>query len=349
LRSIIVGFDAGLNSALAILSINGELLHLSTFRGYDKGVIIRQILKNGRPILIASDKKETPKAVKELARTFGCRILRPRRDLSREEKEEIVKECKDKIEDDHQLDALASALFAYRRIKKKIELVERYLRERGLDEYRDSVIYYLFKLKGLNLEQLINRLVGEKKETKEEKAAVEEKKREESMVEFLRERIELERQLKEMREEVSSYRKLKLKFDELLEYKSKFEKLKHYFEILRDLEKVRSMGLQPIIYMEKIENLEEVDSYIGLEGRIIFSNDVEGFSMLNNYGIKCLLTEVPFEKQPKYPVVKIDRGELVKVGNVYGIDEKKLDLRMKEALKEALKKWVEEERERIYS
>jgi predicted RNase H-like nuclease (RuvC/YqgF family) len=344
LKSIIVGFDAGLNSAIAVLSTEGEILFIETFRGYNKGEIIREILKRGRPILIATDKKETPKAVKDLARTFGCRVLRPKRDLNREEKEEIVREYKNKIEDTHQLDALASAFFAYRKIKKKIDLVERYLEERELKEYKDEVLFYLFRLRGINLEQIINKLLGKKEEEKEKLIVPKKKKEGEVLIELLKERIELEKQLKKLREEMISYKKLKLKFDELLEYRDKFERLKYYFDLLKDFEKARTMGLQPVLYLEKIENLEEIDSYIGLEGRIIFSNDVEGFNLLNKYGIKCLLTEVSFEKQTKYPILKIERNELKKVGNVYGIEEKKLDSKMKEVLKEELKKWIEEEK-----
>jgi predicted RNase H-like nuclease (RuvC/YqgF family) len=347
LRSIIVGFDAGLNSAIAILSTEGELLKLSTFRGYNKGAIIREILKVGRPILISTDKKETPKAVKDLARTFGCRILRPKRDLSREEKEEIVKEYKEKIEDTHQLDALASALFSYRKIRRKIELVERYLKEKNLLEYKDDVLFYLFRLKGTNLEQIIKMLLGEDEEEKEQVETVKERSGEEILAELLKERIELQRQLKKLKDEISFYKKLKLKFDELLDYKIRFEKLNHYFNLLKDIEKARSMGLQPVLKLEKIENLEEIDAYIGLEGRIIFSNDKEAFGLLNKYGIKCLMTEEFFEKQMKYPILRIDKNELKEVGNVYGIEEKKLDSMLKDVLKEELKKWIEEEREKI--
>jgi predicted RNase H-like nuclease (RuvC/YqgF family) len=347
LKSIIVGFDAGLNSAIAILSTEGEILFIGTFRGYNKGEIIKEILKRGRPILIATDKKETPKAVKDLARTFSCRIVRPKRDLSKEEKEEIVREYKNKIEDTHQLDALASAFFAYRKIKKKIDLVERYLEERELKEYKDEVLFHLFKLRGINLEQIINKLLGRKEEEKEKLIVTERKKEGEVLIELLKERIELERELRKLREEIVYYKKLKLKFDELLGYRDRFEKLKYYFDLLKDFEKARSMGLQPVLYLEKIENLEEVDSHIGLEGRIIFSNDVEGFNLLNKYGIKCLLTEVPFEKQTKYPILKIKKNELRRIGSVYGIEEKKLDSKMREILKEELRKWVEEERERI--
>jgi len=214
LKSIIVGFDAGLNSAIAVLSTEGEILFIETFRGYNKGEIIREILKRGRPILIATDKKETPKAVKDLARTFGCRVLRPKRDLNREEKEEIVREYKNKIEDTHQLDALASAFFAYRKIKKKIDLVERYLEERELKEYKDEVLFYLFRLRGINLEQIINKLLGKKEEEKEKLIVPKKKKEGEVLIELLKERIELEKQLEKLREEMISYKKLKLKFDE---------------------------------------------------------------------------------------------------------------------------------------
>jgi len=343
LRNVIVGIDAGLNSGVAILSTEGELLLLNTFRGYNRGTIIREILKIGRPILLATDRKKAPKAIKELASSFGCRILRPKRDLNREEKEEITIGYKEKIKDDHQLDALSSALYAYRKVKRKIETVKHFLTKKGLMEYFDEALYYLFKLRDVNLEWIINELA---KEEKEEEIVQKKEKKKEGFVELFKERIELEKELERLRKELNSYRKLKLQFDELLKYKDGFEKLSHYFEIIKSMEKARGLGLVPVLPLEKIENLEELDSHLCLEGRVVFSNDTSGFKLLNNYGIKCLLTEVSFEGKTKYPVLKIEKGELKKIGNIYAIEEKTLDEKLKEVMKEEIRRWIEEERER---
>jgi len=347
LKSVIVGLDAGLNSALAILSLSGDLLFLETFRGYNRGEIIRKIIKFGRPILISTDKRETPKAAKEIASSFGCRILRPRRDLSREEKEEVTRDYKDLIKDSHQLDALSSAIFAYRKVKKKIEAVERYLMRRGLISYLDEVVYYLFKLRGVNIEQVIEKFVSGEREIKKEESALKFEKKEDIFVEFLEERLRLEKELDRFREELSSYKKMKLRFDELLELKRDFSKLKHYFNLLKDMEKAWNLGLIPVLPLEKIENLDELENYIGLEGRIIFSNDVDGFNSLGKYSVKCVLTEFSPKSEAKFPVLKIRRDELREVGSVYGIEEKKINNKLLEAMKEELKKWVEEERGKI--
>lgn len=346
MKSIIIGLDTGLNSGLAILSIKGEILLLNTFRGHNKSIIIREILKVGRPILIATDRKDTPKAVKELASSFGCRIFRPKRDLSREEKEEIIKNYKEIVKDDHQLDSLASALFAFRKIKRKIEVIEKYLKEKNLADYIDETIYQLFRSRGINLEQIIRRLLADE-EKKEREDKLEKIGREDTLIEFLKERIELERELKKLREELRFYKKLKLRFDEVIWYKNNFDKLNKYFEILKDLEKVTRFDLLPVLPLEKIENLEEVNNFIGLEGRIIFSNDDENFLLLNKYKIKCLLTESQKEYNTEYPILKIDKKEFKVFGNVYGIEKRKFELMMRDFIREGLKKWVEEERRRI--
>ncbi len=343
LRSIIVGFDSGLTSALAILTIQGNLIFLKSFRSIDKGILINEILKRGRPILLATDKKETPKGVKELASSLGCKILRPKRDLTREEKEELVKEKGFEVEDDHQLDALASALFAFRKIRRKILIIESYLRKRNGLELLDEVVYHLFRSRGINVDLILKKLSEEKEE---EKVKIE-RKEEKAFLTFLEEKLNVQKELKKVSSELAFYKKIKMKFDELIEYKEKYEKLKKYFEILKEMEEIRAKKLLPVLILEKIENLKEIDEYLGLKDRIVFSNDESGFKLLNEYEIKCLLTEVKTQVKTKFPIISIEKDKLVKFTHCYGIEGKVFDEKMKQILKEELKKWVEEERSKF--
>jgi len=343
LRSVIVGFDSGLTSALAILTINGNLIFLKSFRSVDKGILINEILKRGRPILLATDKKETPKGVKELASSLGCKILRPKRDLTREEKEELIKENGFEVEDDHQLDALASALFAFKKVRRKILIIENYLRKRNSLELLDEVVYHLFRSRGINVDSILKKL-SEEKEAEEVKI---ERKEEKAFLSFLEEKLNIQKELQKISNELAFYKKIKMKFDELIEYKEKYEKLKKYFDILKEMEEIRAKKLLPVLIIEKIENLKEIDEHLGLKDRIVFSNDESGFKLLNEYEIKCLLTEVKPQVKTKFPIIKIEKDRLVKFNHCYGIEEKVFDEKMKEILKEELKKWVEEERSRL--
>ncbi|MGC9058967.1 MAG: DUF460 domain-containing protein [Candidatus Aenigmatarchaeota archaeon] len=343
MRSVIVGFDSGLTSALAILTINGNLIFLKSFRSVDKGILINEILKRGRPILLATDKKETPKGVKELASSLGCKILRPKRDLTREEKEELIKENGFEVEDDHQLDALASALFAFKKVRRKILIIENYLRKRNSLELLDEVVYHLFRSRGINVDSILKKL-SEEKEAEEVKI---ERKEEKAFLSFLEEKLNIQKELQKISNELAFYKKIKMKFDELIEYKEKYEKLKKYFDILKEMEEIRAKKLLPVLIIEKIENLKEIDEHLGLKDRIVFSNDESGFKFLNEYEIKCLLTEVKPQVKTKFPIIKIEKDRLVKFNHCYGIEEKVFDEKMKEILKEELKKWVEEERSRL--
>ncbi|MGC8993308.1 MAG: DUF460 domain-containing protein [Candidatus Aenigmatarchaeota archaeon] len=343
MRSVIVGFDSGLTSALAILTINGNLIFLKSFRSVDKGILINEILKRGRPILLATDKKETPKGVKELASSLGCKILRPKRDLTREEKEELIKENGFEVEDDHQLDALASALFAFKKVRRKILIIENYLRKRNSLELLDEVVYHLFRSRGINVDSILKKL-SEEKEAEEVKI---ERKEEKAFLSFLEEKLNIQKELQKISNELAFYKKIKMKFDELIEYKEKYEKLKKYFDILKEMEEIRAKKLLPVLIIEKIENLKEIDEHLGLKDRIVFSNDESGFKLLNEYEIKCLLTEVKPQVKTKFPIIKIEKDRLVKFNHCYGIEEKVFDEKMKEILKEELKKWVEEERSRL--
>lgn len=87
---IIVGFDPGLNVGIAILDLNGKLIFLNSFKEISKSEIINIIMKYGRAVLIATDVKHIPKAVKKLASSLNSKIYSPKNDIQVSYKNKIV-------------------------------------------------------------------------------------------------------------------------------------------------------------------------------------------------------------------------------------------------------------------
>jgi len=339
LKNVIVGYDAGLNTGVAILDIEGNIIFVKTFRGEENEKIISEVMKFGKPIVIATDKRKVSKKVKEIASSFGCKVFRPKRDLLREEKEEIVRETNFKVEDDHQRDALASALYAYRRIKKRIDKIKEYLKSKNLEEFFDEVLYHSFRNYGINIARVLEIL-----STKEKEKRVEEKERErkEEILKF-EENLRLKKRIKELEEELSYYKKLKMIFSELLEYKEKYTKLEKFFSLLKKMYELEKNGILPIIDLD-VFDFNDVDKFIGLKNLLIFSNDVKKFKILNGFEIRALFTEVEEQIDLKFPVFRIKRSSLLNFDNLLGIYKKDFEKMMRDVLKEELKKWVEEEK-----
>ncbi|MEM5875231.1 MAG: DUF460 domain-containing protein [Candidatus Aenigmatarchaeota archaeon] len=341
MKNLIIGYDSGLNVGVAILDTNGNVVFLKTYRGEDREKIISEILKFGRPIIISTDKRKIPKSIKEVASSFGCRVIKPKRDLLVEEKEEMVRKIGIEVKDEHQRDAVAAAYYAYKKIKKRLETIKVFLERKNLVEFYDEVVYKFFRDYRKNLIYILERLVSRSEEK------IEESEKEEivKQISFFEENLRLKKKIKDLEKELNYYRKINLIFSELIEYKEKFLKIEKYFNLLKKIYDLEIKNILAIIDIDKYD-IYDLNYYIGLENKLVFSNDEKKFPLLKGFGIKALFTEVDIKDQQhiKYPVFLVKRSDLVNFDGIYGIERKKFEKMMKEVLKEEIKRWVEEER-----
>jgi len=150
---IIVGFDPGLNVGIAILDLNGHLIFLNSYKEISKSDIINIIMKYGKAVLIATDVKQIPKAVKKLASSLNSKIFSPKNDIQVSYKNKIVDDYLKKNSnlnfdsinnlkknheiisneeelfstnfDAHGRDSLFAAIFAYRNYENKFNQLEK--------------------------------------------------------------------------------------------------------------------------------------------------------------------------------------------------------------------------------
>lgn len=102
----------------------------------------------GNPLIIASDIFPTPRLLEKVAASLPTRIISPRMCLSKKDKSQMVKEYSEKLNNGkiwnntHEKDALASALFAYGRLKALIERVKKRLDSSEIleEDVRDSIM-----------------------------------------------------------------------------------------------------------------------------------------------------------------------------------------------------------------
>ena len=120
---IIVGLDPGTTTGIAALNLRGELVDLISSRAMSSSDVIEWIAARGRPLIVATDVSPTPGAVEKTKRAFNAVLFSPGADMAGEEKIALGREVGYK--NDHERDALAAALSAFRKYKNKFIQVEK--------------------------------------------------------------------------------------------------------------------------------------------------------------------------------------------------------------------------------
>ena len=120
---IIVGLDPGTTTGIAALNLSGDLVDLTSSRGLSSSDVIEWIAARGRSLVVATDVYPTPGSVEKVKRAFNAVLYSPGGDIPAEEKIALGKEFGYK--NDHERDALAAALSAFKKYKNKFLQVEK--------------------------------------------------------------------------------------------------------------------------------------------------------------------------------------------------------------------------------
>lgn len=120
-KHTIVGIDPGTTTAVAILDLNGNLIELSSSRTRTPAKLIELIARTGKTLIVASDVNPAPGSVEKIKRSFNAILHEPPESLAVETKIALTKSFE--YRNDHERDALAAALDAYRSREPKFEQI----------------------------------------------------------------------------------------------------------------------------------------------------------------------------------------------------------------------------------
>ncbi len=160
-KPLIVGLDIGTTSALAIFDLKRNLLYTKSKRDFSLPDIVSTILKFGKPLIIATDKKKIPPAISKIAASFNCKISNPDHDLAVGEKDRIVNID---IGDSHEKDALAAALFAGKEFSMQFAKIDNTLISMGLGNISDEVKEMIVNKRAKNINEALELLKPKQKE-----------------------------------------------------------------------------------------------------------------------------------------------------------------------------------------
>jgi len=124
-RYLIAGVDPGMVCGLAVMDLNGRILHVSSGRGITRGQMTRLLATLGRALIFATDVKPPPSLLVKLSASHNAILFSPEQSLKTSEKtdlvEKIVGNQRIRVQDSHQRDALAAAAKAYSFYRNKLE------------------------------------------------------------------------------------------------------------------------------------------------------------------------------------------------------------------------------------
>jgi len=366
-KPIIVGYDPGTTAALAIIDTKGEILFLKSKRSFKKGEMIDTITDMGKPLLVAGDRRPIPKSVEKMARTLGCRPFYPRKSLSISEKKWIVRGFKDEIEDNHEKDALASALYAFKHYSRLFKRTRDALESQGLSKLYDKVLKTVVTGNVENIAEAINTILKTRKKIevpKVDKKIIAEKRVLDKTVSRLQEKIKrLERDIRILKDsneklkkrlrigekDIRYYRKKleeKIDLGQLASIKKKTDQLEDELKgsvgLIKKLKLFRKIELKnyyPIIELEEIRDniAKDLDQNVDLEDRVILAENTENAQILNDYDIKALIAlDSPTERileKVDFPVIVKKDISIEKVKNISAVKKQELEECIKKARK----------------
>lgn len=235
-KPIIVGVDPGTATGLAIIDLDGRVLHLESLKSADRGFLVELISRYGKPLIIAVDVAEIPESVRKLASQLGANLYSPPRDLSVAEKEDLINRISGGVEvrDSHERDALAAAYKAYLSLKDKLEAIEAKLRDMGTEIDREEVKKWV--LEGLTVAEALEKAVEKAiEEVDEGKKVIVRRERRLPTVDVSDYIVEIER-LKAQKEALEA--KVKALEDSLRDYERRLREIQSVtrLELLKDAE-----------------------------------------------------------------------------------------------------------------
>ncbi|MHA1270242.1 MAG: DUF460 domain-containing protein [Candidatus Helarchaeota archaeon] len=253
IKSLIVGIDPGINIGVAILDLNGNLLGLFSKKQISRNDL-RKLIYNryGIPVIVGTDVDRIPRFIEKFANTSQALIYYPKKILKVSEKIELINEYikthkpNKKVENNHERDALVSAIISYQFFKKRFEKAEVRLQEMDLknkidsDEVKKYIIkgYSIFDSISLSSSYLYNESNTEVEKSKSLITKIEDFDRKQQILENKIERLHnqntiLQNKLKRYRSEITELEKKNLEIDQL---KSSIEILKdkQYIQLKKD-------------------------------------------------------------------------------------------------------------------
>jgi len=154
---MILGIDPGNTVGYALLTLNGRLIKSGSSRNSSLIKVANEVNPLGKIIIVGTDVTPEPTFAKNLSTLLGAKLLIPDHKLLIKEKRKLVNNFLKKNEEfiklknKHEKDALAAALYCYKRLRSLFTRVEGYLKdvdkEYLINKTIEAVVLYKMPIK----------------------------------------------------------------------------------------------------------------------------------------------------------------------------------------------------------
>lgn len=372
-KTLIIGYDPGTTAAIAILDTNKNILLVKSKKSFKKNEIINTITKHGKPIIIASDVSPVPKSVEKLSSSLGCRVYHPQRPLTNVEKWHLVEKYMDKFKNNHEKDALASALKTFEVFSKLFKRVDRVVSYIGLIDFYDDILELLVTKKVENITDAIDTVLLKMREKKPGKEEKPERKPKHIPPE---QKIELEKKIRSLENDIAILKQYNKKLKETItrykremnidkhkemedEYREQINRAKRTLEdkilaleTMKTYRRLEIAGYVPIVQPDNLElnTLKNLNQDIDLKNRLIMVKNLNNVQNINNYEIMGVISEEIPDKnilgRVNFPIIPKKNLQIERIKGVLSVKERNLEDRIKNARKAGLVQWITKHKKR---
>ncbi len=150
---LIVGIDPGTTIGYSILNIDGSLIKVDSSKQLNLSLLINEIMKHGKVVIVASDVSPPSNFVSLFASKFGAKLIHPREDMKVKEKKELTQNYE--FKNRHERDSLASALFAHKESFSLLNKLNNFITKNNKQEIANELKEIVIK-KGLSIRESLN-------------------------------------------------------------------------------------------------------------------------------------------------------------------------------------------------
>ena len=301
-KLLIVGVDPGITTAYAVLGIEGELIHLNSSKQLDLNQIISETIELGKVVLVGTDKAKVPGLVEAFATKLGARIVNPEEDLKVDEKRRMTNNFD--FSDEHQGDALASALFAYKETKTLLNKIDFFSNENKKQNIKDKIKEHVIAKK-ISIKSAVSIIEKNDEESKIiEKVIVERKFNEDDFLKLYSKLKKYEAELKLINLHNNH---LKNKINQLEKNQTKAEKPKIDNKVQIDFREKRIMFLENLL-SSKEKNSEELKSLIRKYNHVL--SNISNFHIFKKFDTLGI-NEFNFKNK----ILNVQRNDILLVDN----------------------------------
>lgn len=307
-KNLIVGIDPGTTAGVALINLSGKLIDVKSGKNLGKRELTEYIISRGSPVLISTDKKTIPSSVEKIANSFDSRIFSPEKDLTQEEKNQLVEEYE--VDDSHQVDALASAIYAFNSNSDKIEKINSTMSKLNLPDHTEEVKAMILRGKAKNITNAIENILHKEEEVEDE----EEEERHVEREDISKEKIEnLKKELSQTKSAVKTLKEYSEKLkEEVKDLKGEKE------EIEREKEEIKQGKKDEVMKMDEVKRLGKTTQSLrrGLRKEKREKKEIkkklEKFRLIENKRKQGLI--------PIYIAKKFNRNEIERIKKEFGLN-----------------------------